>query len=229
MSDENKGMAATNNGEIIEIIKCFYESARLELIQRIILRDRASNSCAIGSAALIGVWLTHPDPVIGCTALFFIPIVSICASAVICQHNSVIGLLGVYCSKEISGKLNDIGININHWDNSQAQTENHSASMFNRYIAHFTILIVPCIVSCSVLLKGLIGLAITSGASLNLSSGGLGSPSANAIWSLIQAPFALIVSIISFSLIEISREKRDRLARDVAGWDKSGVNTAPDR
>ena len=125
----------------VDVAKTFYESARLELIERIKLRDRdlvvyLSIVGTISSAA--SVWDRYE-------ALMVIPFLSLGFSIIISQHNVLIGYLGDFCVREIGPFLENLecGKCIPQWDRSAALHDYSKHAIGLRTWGHFLLLIIP--------------------------------------------------------------------------------------
>ena len=130
-----------------ESVRKFYESARLELIHRIRLRDNILLFYLGAIATLLGV--AFGSKPIQLEVLFVIPFISLSVSILISHHHSIIGLLGFYCVEEVEPFLKKLKPpeNAPQWDNSRALLSIANESMLSRVWAHLIIIVVPTIIS----------------------------------------------------------------------------------
>ena len=138
--------------KILDINLKFYESARAELIQRIILRDSA---LAIYIAS-VGTYMNHIidmhyktkiediDIVQSIVSMVPLPVVCLVFALIILQHHTVIGRIGGFLRHEITwGSVE--GQVSRHWDNSFSLKHNAPSSAFQRLSAQAFVLVLPLI------------------------------------------------------------------------------------
>ena len=123
-----------------------YESARNELIHRIGLRDNILLVFLGAVATILGLALSKPDMK---EIMLTIPFLSLGASVLVSQHNSLIGALGEYCSQEIGKFLEKEYDNevVSQWDNSKALERYSSHAMTLRTLGHIMLLLFPSFIS----------------------------------------------------------------------------------
>jgi hypothetical protein len=123
----------------------FYESARAEIIQRIVARDQALLAYAVAAggylAFLVDKFSLYRDFKAGasCSAVeMTLPLSLLCIlfSFVVCQHHIVIGALARYLTHEWPRNIaNSGGQPLIQWDGSQSFFEMHGISQSLRSIA----------------------------------------------------------------------------------------------
>ncbi len=125
-----------------------YEMARIELVERIRLRDNV----LLVYLAVVGTVFTIA---LGATAkpeiLLTIPYLAMGCSILVSQHNSVIGTLLAFCTRELKPILQNLHPSeyAPEFGSSKSFKEHSMRSNIFRTTGHAVIVIVPCIVALS--------------------------------------------------------------------------------
>ncbi|EGR2191065.1 hypothetical protein [Vibrio parahaemolyticus] len=121
----------------------YYESARTELIARLVLRDKIV-VLFLGAVGAIGSVSFGNKEFI--EALLIIPFLSLGALLLSMQHNFVIGSLSQYCASELGRDISKMGTGckFKQWDGSDAFLENKKFIHKLRTWGQFCIFVLPC-------------------------------------------------------------------------------------
>ena|GEM_PF-2235543 len=130
-----------------ETARKHYESARMELIERIQLRDNVLLLYLGAVGTIFGVS-------IGTTArleiLLVIPYLALGASTIVSQHHAMIGSLGDFLAHEIEPFLREIGEYAPQWDTSEAlKASSNMSTLMGRTLGHLLLIIIPPIAGLS--------------------------------------------------------------------------------
>ncbi|MBU1099798.1 MAG: hypothetical protein KKA84_05265 [Bacteroidetes bacterium] len=127
-----------------------FSSARLELIERIKLRDNVVVIFlgAIGVIFSISLRISENKDI-----LYIIPYLSFGCSLIISQHNSVIGCLARYLVFELEPFLHSINEYAPQWDNSTSLKQYLSKAIQYRSISHVVLIVLPSIFALMLLLE----------------------------------------------------------------------------
>src|SRR5262245_55690180 len=128
----------------LETGRSYYESARQEIIARIGLRDNVIVFYLAATGAIFGVALGSS---VRESILLILPLLSLGATVLVCQHTSVAGALSHYCAQEI-GPILDAGIP--QWDASRALDSYRHSAVTLRSWGHFFLIISPAIASLAI-------------------------------------------------------------------------------
>jgi hypothetical protein len=124
-----------------ETARKHYESARLELIERIKLRDHSLLVYLGVVGTILSAALAMPAKL---EILLSIPYIALGVAVIISQHNEVIGSLGDFCARELEPFLRNLQPpeDAPQWDNSAALHDYSMQAIKLRSWGHFLLIIV---------------------------------------------------------------------------------------
>ena len=135
--------------EKVEVMNTFYDSARMELIERIKLRDNALLLYLGTMGAIFGVAF---GTLVSHEVLLISPYIALGAAIIISQHNAVIGALASYCAIEIQAYLENVlsKETPTQWENSLSFKEYHERSTNLRSIGHLILITTPAVAALAI-------------------------------------------------------------------------------
>ncbi len=132
----------------VDFMKEAYISARQELMERIKLRDNIIVVYLGALGVILGVVFTKTN---SDNLLFIIPFLAIGCSFLISQHNSMIGVISVYITREIWAKMPKQ--NFLFFDNSIDMKDFSPQARALRTVGHLVFFALPSILTVGIMAK----------------------------------------------------------------------------
>jgi hypothetical protein len=131
-----------------DIFISYYEAARSQVGQRIVLRDGALlfyiSAIGVYFQYILDVHLKYSQKSVPAAHAIIVmlplPFICLAFTLVVVQHHIMIGKIGAYLASEL-GKSVEVGIT--QWDNSRYLVESHNVFMIMRLVAQSCVLCFP--------------------------------------------------------------------------------------
>ncbi|OGB62353.1 MAG: hypothetical protein A2Y94_11420 [Caldithrix sp. RBG_13_44_9] len=121
-----------------------HHTARLEIIERLRLRDNVLVTFLGAIGALFGISFGTS---VNKEILLVIPYLSLGAATIISQHQEVIGSLGQFLHNELQPFMNTINESAPQWDTSDALGRYMQQAIWLRTIGHLLLIITPALIA----------------------------------------------------------------------------------